>query len=186
MDVYFDDESVKVVISLLRLGDDQESGSLFTNSIWFAFEEERAAHEQSISVVASPSPNTDGTAEAIEADDDKVTSNENAKYLVDSATFKVPESKLGPDDTTIEKSTEDLTQSECDKPPEWIKWRESVKPSTEQSIETLVVTSKPVEASQAATDSLPNGILEVNLVTDIGSDALSIKEVDPAPSKKRG
>ncbi|GKD82273.1 serine/threonine-protein phosphatase 6 regulatory subunit 3-like protein [Tanacetum coccineum] len=57
-DVYFDDESVEVVISSLRLGDDQESGSLFTNSNWFAFEEERVAHEQSISAVASPSPNT--------------------------------------------------------------------------------------------------------------------------------
>ncbi|GJR88691.1 serine/threonine-protein phosphatase 6 regulatory subunit 3-like protein [Tanacetum coccineum] len=162
-DVYFDDESVEVVISSLRLGDEQESGSLFTNSNWFSFEEERAAHEQSISVVASPSPNTEGTAEAIEGDDDKVTSNENAKDLVDSATFEVPESKPGPVNTTIEKSTEDLTQSESDKPPEWIEWRES-----------------------AATDSLPNGNLEANLVTDIGSDALSIKEFDPAPSKKRG
>ncbi|GJV84840.1 hypothetical protein Tco_1524738, partial [Tanacetum coccineum] len=96
------------------------SGSLFKNSNWFAFEEERAAHEQSISAVASPSPNTEGTTEAIEGDDDKVTSNKNAKDLVDSATFEVLESKPGPDDTTIGKSTEDLTQSESDKPPEWI------------------------------------------------------------------
>ncbi|GJS21887.1 serine/threonine-protein phosphatase 6 regulatory subunit 3-like protein [Tanacetum coccineum] len=184
-DVYFDDESAEVVISSLRLGDDQESGSLFTNSNWFSFEEERVAHEQSISAVASPSPNTEGTAEAIEGDDDKVTSNENAKDLVDSATSEVPESKSGTDDTTIEKSMEDLTQSKSVKPPEW---RESVEPepSTEPSIETSVVTSKPAEASQAATDSLPNGNLEANLVTDIGSDALSIKEVDPAPIKKEG
>ena len=53
-----------------------------------------------------------------------------------------------------------------------------------QAIETSVVTSEPAEASQAATDSLPNGNLEANLVTDIASDAPSIKEVDPAPSKK--
>ncbi|GMG98801.1 hypothetical protein Nepgr_000641 [Nepenthes gracilis] len=38
-DVYFDDESAEVVISSLRLGDDQ--GSLFTNSNWFAFRDER-------------------------------------------------------------------------------------------------------------------------------------------------
>ncbi|KAL7613213.1 hypothetical protein Lser_V15G08021 [Lactuca serriola] len=38
-DGYFDDESAEVVISSLRLGD--EEGSLFTNSNWFAFEEER-------------------------------------------------------------------------------------------------------------------------------------------------
>ncbi|GKD05527.1 serine/threonine-protein phosphatase 6 regulatory subunit 3-like protein [Tanacetum coccineum] len=168
-DVYFDDESVKVVISSLQLGDDQESGSLFINSNWCGFEEERAAHEQSNSAVASPlpSPNTEGTAGSIEGDNDKVTSNENAKDLVDFATSEATESKSGTDDTTIEK--------------------ESVEPepSTEPSIETSVVTSKPAEASQAATDSLPNGNLEANLVTDIGSDALSIKEVDPAPSKKK-
>uniref|UniRef100_A0A7N0VBC6 SIT4 phosphatase-associated family protein n=1 Tax=Kalanchoe fedtschenkoi TaxID=63787 RepID=A0A7N0VBC6_KALFE len=35
-DVYFDDESAEVVISSLRLGDDQ--GSLFTNSNWFTFD----------------------------------------------------------------------------------------------------------------------------------------------------
>ncbi|KAH9617342.1 hypothetical protein KSS87_009170 [Heliosperma pusillum] len=38
-DVYFDDESAEVVISSLRLGDDQ--GSLFTNSNWFTFRDER-------------------------------------------------------------------------------------------------------------------------------------------------
>ncbi|KAG4113635.1 hypothetical protein ERO13_D13G236366v2 [Gossypium hirsutum] len=38
-DVNFDDESAEVVISSLRLGDDQGS-SLFTNSNWFAFQDE--------------------------------------------------------------------------------------------------------------------------------------------------
>ncbi|KAL2557467.1 SIT4 phosphatase-associated family protein [Forsythia ovata] len=38
-DTYFDDESAEVVISSLRLGDDQ--GSLFTNSNWFAFQDDR-------------------------------------------------------------------------------------------------------------------------------------------------
>ncbi|KAL0436427.1 UNVERIFIED_CONTAM: Homeobox-leucine zipper protein REVOLUTA [Sesamum radiatum] len=39
LDVYFDDESAEVVISSLRLGDDQGS-SLFTNSNWFAFQDD--------------------------------------------------------------------------------------------------------------------------------------------------
>ncbi|MCD7457393.1 hypothetical protein HAX54_035016 [Datura stramonium] len=39
-DVYFDDESAEVVISSLRLADDQGS-SLFTNSNWFAFQDDR-------------------------------------------------------------------------------------------------------------------------------------------------
>ncbi|KAI3936507.1 hypothetical protein MKW92_053020 [Papaver armeniacum] len=38
-DAYFDDESAEVVISSLRLGDDQES-NLFTNSNWFAFQDD--------------------------------------------------------------------------------------------------------------------------------------------------
>ncbi|XP_071690355.1 uncharacterized protein [Rutidosis leptorrhynchoides] len=36
---YFDDDSAEVVISSLRLGDDQ--GSLFTNSNWFAFQDDK-------------------------------------------------------------------------------------------------------------------------------------------------
>ncbi|TYI26400.1 hypothetical protein ES332_A05G111500v1 [Gossypium tomentosum] len=41
-DVYFDDESAEVVISSLRLGDEQ--GSLFTNSNWFAFQDDRTGN----------------------------------------------------------------------------------------------------------------------------------------------
>ncbi|XP_039004245.1 serine/threonine-protein phosphatase 6 regulatory subunit 3-like isoform X2 [Hibiscus syriacus] len=41
-DAYFDDESAEVVISSLRLGD--EHGSLFTNSNWFAFEDDRTGN----------------------------------------------------------------------------------------------------------------------------------------------
>ncbi|OIW03923.1 hypothetical protein TanjilG_30199 [Lupinus angustifolius] len=39
-DVYFDDDSAQVVISSLRLGDDQGS-NLFTNSNWFAFQDDK-------------------------------------------------------------------------------------------------------------------------------------------------
>ncbi|KAE9587952.1 putative SIT4 phosphatase-associated protein family [Lupinus albus] len=39
-DVYFEDDSEQVVISSLRLGDDQGS-NLFTNSNWFAFQDDR-------------------------------------------------------------------------------------------------------------------------------------------------
>ncbi|GAA0153833.1 phosphatase modulator [Lithospermum erythrorhizon] len=47
-DVYFDDESAEVVISSLRLGDDQGS-SLFTNSNWFAFQEDSTGDGMSTS-----------------------------------------------------------------------------------------------------------------------------------------
>jgi serine/threonine-protein phosphatase 6 regulatory subunit 3 len=62
-DVYFDDESAEVVISSLRLGDDQGS-SLFTNSNWFAFQNDRIGNAP---VGTSPSEmmeeiNLNGTA----------------------------------------------------------------------------------------------------------------------------
>ncbi|CAA6657907.1 unnamed protein product [Spirodela intermedia] len=56
-DVYFDDESAEVIISSLRLRDDhQDSGSLFTNSNWFTFEDDRAVHEQATITLGAPSP----------------------------------------------------------------------------------------------------------------------------------
>ncbi|KAG0492483.1 hypothetical protein HPP92_005881 [Vanilla planifolia] len=61
-DVYFDDESAEVVISSLRLGDDQNS-SLFTNSNWFAFDDERTVNDRSAISPASSSPNSDNTDE---------------------------------------------------------------------------------------------------------------------------
>ncbi|CAI0397868.1 unnamed protein product [Linum tenue] len=42
-DVYFDDDSAEVVISSLRLGDEQSN--LFTNSNWFVFNDERVGGE---------------------------------------------------------------------------------------------------------------------------------------------
>ncbi|XP_011089916.1 serine/threonine-protein phosphatase 6 regulatory subunit 3 isoform X2 [Sesamum indicum] len=50
-DVYFDDESAEVVISSLRLGDDQ--GSLFTNSNWFAFQDDRNAGDAPVNTSSS-------------------------------------------------------------------------------------------------------------------------------------
>ncbi|CAN6236277.1 unnamed protein product [Urochloa humidicola] len=65
-DVYFDDESAEVVISSLRLGDEQDSSSLFTNSNWFAFDEDKALNDGSVSSEASPSPNSDISAPKVD------------------------------------------------------------------------------------------------------------------------
>ncbi|KAK8641496.1 hypothetical protein V6N13_010897 [Hibiscus sabdariffa] len=78
-DVYFDDESAEVVISSLRLGDEQ--GSLFTNSNWFAFEEDRTGNAP---VASSPSEVMNGTAnggnsssddEVVVGEDDELNDN---------------------------------------------------------------------------------------------------------------
>ncbi|MED6119415.1 hypothetical protein PIB30_011780 [Stylosanthes scabra] len=111
-DVYFDDESAEVVISSLRLGEDHESGSLFTNSNWFAFEEDRdrAVNERSTASLTSSSPNAEEGATNTSRDDN-VTAGEDEE-LADTATSS-PE--------PIPKSENDGT----DKPVEWVEWRES-------------------------------------------------------------
>ena len=134
------------------------SGSLFTNSNWFAFEEERVVHERSTDAVASPSPDTEATPGGTTGGDNEPTSNETDKKPVNPATSEVPESKPIPDDTTIGKPADSFKPNETDKPPEWIKWRESVEPTTESS----VTVPESAETSPASTATLPNGNLEVN------------------------
>lgn len=153
------------------------SGSLFTNSNWFAFEEERAIHEQSTS---SPSPDTDSTAPGGDGGGDEVvTSTENDQDLVDSATSEIPESKPDVDDTPAGKSTDESTSTESDKPTEWIEWREAPEP------EPLIgaadtTTTEPAETSQAATASLPNGDLELSPMDEVATDLN--KDVPPPSS----
>ncbi|WVZ99801.1 hypothetical protein U9M48_045048 [Paspalum notatum var. saurae] len=69
-DVYFDDESAEVVISSLRLGDDQDSSSLFTNSNWFTFDGDRGINDRLAASVPSSSPNSEETSLNTEETDD--------------------------------------------------------------------------------------------------------------------
>lgn len=87
------------------------SGSLFTNSNWFAFEEDRdqVANERSTGSLASPSPNTEEGANDASADYNVTGEDED---LADTATSS-PEA--GPK----------LEHGETDKPVEWVEWRES-------------------------------------------------------------
>ncbi|KAH9316376.1 hypothetical protein KI387_025003, partial [Taxus chinensis] len=57
-DVFFDDESAEVVVSSLRIAEEQDSGGLreamFTNANWFAFQDDRPADQPvSTSLVSS-------------------------------------------------------------------------------------------------------------------------------------
>ncbi|XAR59364.1 hypothetical protein NMG60_11015182 [Bertholletia excelsa] len=140
-DVYFDDESAEVVISSLRLGDDQENGSLFTNSNWFAFEDERVVNERSADSIPSSSPNNNagGTLAANSGggDDDEVVigDGEEDEELTDTATSQVVESKISSEDPVVsnlskESSSSDqiiVGEKESAKPPEseWVEWRET-------------------------------------------------------------
>lgn len=88
------------------------SGSLFTNSNWFAFEEDRdqAANERSTDSHASPSPNAEEGAINASGDDDVITGED--EDLADTATSS-PEA--GPK----------LEHGGTDKAVEWVEWRES-------------------------------------------------------------
>eukprot|EP00262_Sarcandra_glabra_P007053 TRINITY_DN1961_c0_g2_i3.p1 TRINITY_DN1961_c0_g2~~TRINITY_DN1961_c0_g2_i3.p1 ORF type:complete len:641 (+),score=114.94 TRINITY_DN1961_c0_g2_i3:46-1923(+) len=121
-DVYFDDECAEVVISSLRLGDDQDSGSLFTNSNWFAFEDDRTPNELSTDPIASPSPNTEET--------NPIQRNSNGDIVVgeDDDLADTATSSQAPENGQTEKLKEDarsLGPTQGNKPPEWVEWRET-------------------------------------------------------------
>jgi serine/threonine-protein phosphatase 6 regulatory subunit 3 len=166
-DVYFDDESAEVVISSLRLGDHQDSGSLFTNSNWFAFEDDRAANEQSGDTAASPSPNTDETSVVDRASDDdddvpeKDDDVENPAATSDTSLFEDISDELR--ETKVEST---------DKSPEWVEWRESsdsVQPSAARN-------DSPVEEDEKE-ESVP----ETELAAQAGGS-----EESPATSDDSG
>ncbi|XP_047947954.1 serine/threonine-protein phosphatase 6 regulatory subunit 1-like isoform X2 [Salvia hispanica] len=154
-DVYFDDESAEVVISSLRLGDDhQESGSLFTNSNWFAFEDGRIADEHGDAPVASSSPNTEGHVGVggVVVEEDEA--------LADTAASEPSEQKPNVADDIPTKLLEGSSESETsssDKP-EWVEWRES---SDSFENPTPSNTANTSDADQLP--SLPNGELQVEL-----------------------
>jgi len=92
--------------------------SLFTNSNWFAFGEDkdREANEQSTGSLASPSPNAEEDVK--NADEDyNMTANED-EDLADTATSS-PEAEAEPK----------LDPVGTEKPVEWVEWRESLDAS---------------------------------------------------------
>eukprot|EP00268_Persea_americana_P034177 TRINITY_DN3381_c0_g5_i1.p1 TRINITY_DN3381_c0_g5~~TRINITY_DN3381_c0_g5_i1.p1 ORF type:complete len:789 (-),score=185.63 TRINITY_DN3381_c0_g5_i1:925-3291(-) len=143
-DVYFDDESAEVVISSLRLGDDQESGSLFTNSNWFAFEEDKIADERSTDALASPSRGAEEAGPGSGCDDEVVVGE--VDDLVDpSSSMQMPgpgssldEFGTGTSDdcsTSELKDARNMNPSEGDKLPDWVEWRETQDSSISSSTE---------------------------------------------------
>ncbi|KAB2028676.1 hypothetical protein ES319_D05G112400v1 [Gossypium barbadense] len=126
-DVYFDDESAEVVISSLRLGDDQESGSLFTNSNWFAFEDDRVSNECSSGALASASPNTERAAVVNgDGEDDEFVGGEDDDDLDDTATSsEVSEGNKIDHSSDESKDSKEAGPSANDKPPAWVEWRET-------------------------------------------------------------
>ncbi|KAK9696989.1 hypothetical protein RND81_08G008600 [Saponaria officinalis] len=153
-DVYFDDESAEVVISSLRLGDDQESGSLFTNSNWFAFEEGRANNEPSTVSLASPSPGDEPSS--VSSINDEVANDDD---LVDTA--------MSPQEPETESKTPDpaaaneVTERGAE-PTEWVEWRETSDPTEKQE----TVTNEAEESRLSAPSDVSVASPDVSVVTE--------------------
>ncbi|GAB4829428.1 hypothetical protein Ancab_019099 [Ancistrocladus abbreviatus] len=155
-DVYFDDESAEVVISSLRLADDQESGSIFTNSNWFAFEDDRINNERSTGPLTSPSPDneeigTTSSGDEVNVAEDKLSKKSSSEELETKSKLEstTESSFCNLQEATAERSLgglQEAGQGEIDKPPGWVEWRE---------------TSNSIVASDADKPPLlPNGTIE--------------------------
>ncbi|KAG8044910.1 hypothetical protein GUJ93_ZPchr0008g14048 [Zizania palustris] len=103
-DVYFDDESAEVVISSLRLGDDQD-GSLFTNSNWFTFDGERGVTDRLAASIPSSSPNSEEISPE-ETDDSEVIGTEDQMDTVLLGNGPIEEAE-NTEDKHLTTSTED-------------------------------------------------------------------------------
>lgn len=129
-DVYFDDESAEVVISSLRLGDDQESGSLFTNSNWFAFEDDRVNNERLTGSVASPSPDDNETG-AVSSSNDDLDAHDDLNET--AASSPVPETESKTQELVVENplpAGEEVRRGAISEQNDWVEWRETSNSSS--------------------------------------------------------
>ncbi|KAJ4915156.1 SIT4 phosphatase-associated family protein [Raphanus sativus] len=136
-DVYFDDESAEVVISSLRLGDDQ--GSLFTNSDWFTFQDNRFGCTPSDTAGSNTLQEDEEFNRAFNAntsssDDDEVVVGEedddltrNPKDSAAETNFQM-ENPMGFFDFNTSDKTEEAF---AEQPPEWVGWSE---PSSDMQV----------------------------------------------------
>ncbi|PIA37367.1 hypothetical protein AQUCO_03000157v1 [Aquilegia coerulea] len=177
-DVYFDDESAEVVISSLRLGDDHES--LFTNSNWFSFQDDRINHESLSTSEKMSEINLNGTANVCSSssddevvvgeDDDLVDSTASVNGTSGSTSDEVMNSRAasgGVDFFQSEPANND--QSFGDRPSsDSVGWQATVDTqvggsdwnSFQENGKPDVGLSAPVDAIGSASISLSNGEVE--------------------------
>lgn len=143
------------------------SGSLFTNSNWFAFEDNRTINEHSADSIASPSPNVDDS-EVVNTASDAEFIIDKDEDLVDTATSQLPEPNLSSEPTSINLSGElsETEAKESENPPEWVEWRE---------------TSDSMDPSDPGKPSiLPNG--EVQVESEEQDVSIDSNVANPSPS----
>ncbi|XP_066349419.1 uncharacterized protein [Miscanthus floridulus] len=204
-DVYFDDESAEVVISSLRLGDEQESGSLFTNSNWFAFEEDKALNDGVVSSEASPSPNSEISALKEDDENDEVilgeviddTKGSEPPLPVSNKDANEESGHTGLANGTIDKLEDDIrppTPDVKESQPEFVEWKEKEAEPGDVAEKDTAVLDMEVE-SEKQLDSMDcdaklgeekksDGMLgssmsETEAALPVSSDIDSIKHPEP-------
>ncbi|KAM0827844.1 hypothetical protein ACQ4PT_067920 [Festuca glaucescens] len=180
-DVYFDDEAAEVVISNIRFGDDHDRGSLFTNSNWFAFDEDKALNdgpEASLSAnLELPSPNVDEDMDEVILGEpvdgikgldpllaacDRDLNEESGHAVLTNG----PIDKLEDD---IRPPTPDVKES----PPESVEWTEEDAEPAEVSVNTAVVNCEAGdEKAMDATGGVMSG------TTQLGEEQGSVNLVE--------
>ncbi|KAK9022413.1 hypothetical protein V6N11_002680 [Hibiscus sabdariffa] len=180
-DVYFDDESAEVVISSLRLGDDRENGSLFTNSNWFALEDDRVSNECSTGAMASALPNAEGAAVVNgEGEDDDVVGGEDDDLDDIATSSQVSEGKIVDKSTDLSKDSKEAGPSANDKPPAWVEWRET--PGSNEA-STIVPNG---ELQMKLGDSNPDGITEPSSASSVNTSEIALEASPQSTNKNLG
>lgn len=193
-DEYFDDESAEVVISSLRLGDDQ--GSLFTNSNWFAFQDDRIDGATSISemmeeINLNGSPNSGGGGSNSNSGDEVVVGAEDEELVADGKGGSNPNILNGfngrdTDFFRFETSDDDLFG---DRPiPEWVAWgdatdlhveRSNLNPFLDPPISSNNISS--VEATSASPPPPPPPPSQTCDATSPPDSVKTLSASDPSP-----
>ncbi|CAM0881526.1 unnamed protein product [Alopecurus aequalis] len=185
-DVYFDDESAEVVISSLRLGDDQEGSSLFTNSNWFTFDGERGINDRLAASVPSSSPNSEeASPDTEETDDGQVIGTEDQ---METLSLENGPSEEAEDAAECAKQTNFSTEDEQLESAEGIERHPAASAgntevSTDEAASAVTESSAPATETQAegtvdkptGTSDLDNPVPEASPDTDVnGSDLTSV------------
>ncbi|XP_010503168.1 PREDICTED: serine/threonine-protein phosphatase 6 regulatory subunit 3-like [Camelina sativa] len=151
-DVYFDDESAEVVISSLRLGDEQ-ANNLFTNSNWFTFQGDELGENTGTGAISSEEIMEDvslnETSGGGDEEDEDCLITESKNPFVDSAAATASTSEAVPVDADIEID-EDVSSDELS--PEWVKRGDSSSSTAPDTVDPF-----PEDDVKMPDVRIPNG-----------------------------
>lgn len=135
------------------------SGSLFTNSNWFAFDEDKALNDVSVSSEASPSPNSEISALKVDDENDEVilgeviddTEGSEAPVPVSNKGTNEESGLTGLANGTIDKLEDDMrppTPDVKESQPEFVEWRDEEAESGDVADKDTAVPDIVVESEK--------------------------------------